>query len=486
MREILVPEALVVLFLAAALAWPVAARRPVNGAAWLPLLALLIALGLFPAYGFRPETLPLTAFAALAAFLHIPALFHPARLFVLDLSASRAALTVLAVLALAGCAAFAVRFAPADVPPARETRTLTLTLPAEGEGNGGGELFARVYAQEEAGAPLLALIPPASGSVWAVELVCAALAERGFAVVTWSRPGFDSPAVDGEGGRYGVSPAETVRRVSLARSGNRTARANAAGRAMEAERREELAFVLAQVRDDAGALAGALGAASRDAVFLAGWEEGGGAAALFAGDEDLVRAHGIRGVVLVESPLWSSYRAEERTPRTVPADALWLTKALAAAADWFQSLPSARVSGGELPALGCPALALVSDRAFGSWADSGKDRFRREPLRLLLRASGQPAVLAAIESAGPRDYTDYPVKYPLLTAISPGAAKPRLESRAYIEDTASLIARFAARLLEPTPGAQVPPPETAPLKPAPLSGSVLTETWNWPLPAFGK
>ncbi|GAB6391298.1 MAG: hypothetical protein MdMp014T_0671 [Treponematales bacterium] len=81
-----------------------------------------------PAPGLRPETLPLTAFAA---FLHIPALFHPARLFVLDLSASRAALTVLAVLALAGCAAFAVRFAPADVPPAREARTLTLTLPAE-------------------------------------------------------------------------------------------------------------------------------------------------------------------------------------------------------------------------------------------------------------------------------------------------------------------------------------------------------------------
>ena len=64
MSEICVPEAVVVIFLALPILRPFfKALMPLDGLAWLPPIALIITVGIFPAYGFRPECLPMLAFA---------------------------------------------------------------------------------------------------------------------------------------------------------------------------------------------------------------------------------------------------------------------------------------------------------------------------------------------------------------------------------------------------------------------------------------
>jgi hypothetical protein len=59
-KEIWGPQALIVLFLVLPLFRPYAKTLwSSDGLGWLPFLALAIALGIFPAYGFRPECIPI-------------------------------------------------------------------------------------------------------------------------------------------------------------------------------------------------------------------------------------------------------------------------------------------------------------------------------------------------------------------------------------------------------------------------------------------
>ncbi|MDR0655688.1 MAG: hypothetical protein LBG22_05175, partial [Treponema sp.] len=75
MSEIWIPGLFALLFLLLSLLRPLFKRLwPLEGLAWLPLLSLAISLGIYPAYGFRPETLPLAGFEILLTILNIPAM----------------------------------------------------------------------------------------------------------------------------------------------------------------------------------------------------------------------------------------------------------------------------------------------------------------------------------------------------------------------------------------------------------------------------
>jgi hypothetical protein len=118
-------------------------------------------------------------------------------------------------------------------------------------------------------------------------------------------------------------------------------------------------------------------------------------------------------------------------------------QALAAARNWFAGfLPDKMGGPGAPPRPLVPVLYLASDWTF----DRGQETYAA--LFSGLRDSPAPAALAALSGAGPLDYTDFPLEYPLYTVLFPGRSEARDAAGAPIiqtrisQDTAALIARF--------------------------------------------
>jgi hypothetical protein len=120
-------------------------------------------------------------------------------------------------------------------------------------------------------------------------------------------------------------------------------------------------------------------------------------------------------------------------------------QALAAARNWFAGfLPDKMGGPGAPPRPLVPVLYLASDWTF----DQGQQSYAA--LFNCLRDSPSPAALAAMTGAGPLDYTDFPLEYPLYTALFPGRNEARDAAGIPVartripQDTAALIARFCA------------------------------------------
>jgi xanthine/uracil permease len=113
MREIWIPEFITVLFLFLALARPlIPGIGSLAGIFWLPVLAFLIALGMVPAYGFRPEAIPLLVFSAVMAVRYLPHVFALRGLDLEDFSRKRSFLSIIGIVILVLAAVPAFVFAP--------------------------------------------------------------------------------------------------------------------------------------------------------------------------------------------------------------------------------------------------------------------------------------------------------------------------------------------------------------------------------------
>jgi hypothetical protein len=411
--------------------------QSLEGLALFPLFALVCAVGLFPAYGFRPECIPLVIIAILLNIHTIPEIAalvkresrdaflyaHPAYALVL---LGAAVLT----------AGTAVIFAPLLDAPLRTEGVSTVRVTHTARN---AEFFLRIYGQETESEkrPLLFVVPPVIGSVTAVDLVCTALEAQGFKVITYSRRNFDVPAVGHQGKRYGVSPGTLFRLFRAFALGTAFEDANSLGRTLEGERTEDMLFLLAYIRDvlDLGRFT------DKSTVFLAGYDLGGSGSLFIGESSELIKDNPqLKGVIVIESPLWSLYQAEQRRPPAPPeGSVLWFRNMWSGITGWFLGLAPKKMIGVEqVPRLKLPALFLVSDKA-------AIPRYRDGPYRPIIRMlqSSQSAI-AAVNGAGVLAYSDYPVKYPLYGAFFPGS-KPRVwEPAEYIEGTAAIIGAFAS------------------------------------------
>jgi hypothetical protein len=70
-----------------------------------------------------------------------------------------------------------------------------------------------------------------------------------------------------------------------------------------------------------------------------------------------------------------------------------------------------------------------------------------QPIFSILKSS-TPAALLSVEGAGILDYSDYPSEYPLYSAFFSGIKKARWKSEDFIQGTASIMAAFAALVIE--------------------------------------
>ena len=435
MQEIWIPESLITLFLFLHIIRPAIKQfRDIDGLAWLPLLSLLLAITLFPAYGFRPEIIPLLLYAAVLAALSI---IKHSSLSVKYRSYRKAKLIFVLppLIILAAAVGIVFFFTPQRDTALSTEGVYTQRIKSGTAGDRGqAEYLIRVYTDENdfqpSRRPLLIILSPALGSLSAVDMVSTELRDRGFTVLAVSA-------------RYGASPAKWFRRINAFSSGTVSAGANARGRGLEEERREDLMFLLSWIvqnprLEEKGPL---FDIASRDAVFLAGYNTGGSALVLLDYSFSAMR---IRGLIAIESPLWSLYRKEENENPPLSVDAGWYESVRYGLSNWFWRVKPKKITGlGQIPNLSIPLLFMVSGRNMEPKFKEGKFL----ALFKTLEAAQPLAALASVDNSGPLDYSDFPVKYPIITFLYGGrkTAGYNLEAPA---TTAAIITHFAVETLK--------------------------------------
>ena len=444
MREIWIPIALIVLFLIFPVIRPFIRKfDSVHGIDWLPVPAFFVSLALIPAYGFRPEAFPLLLAAAALSWGKIVPVTGGRRFR--ERHEVRFTATFLLIIFLAAAAVFAFAFSPrADTALTTEG---VYTLPERGR-------HIRVYTETESGGktphrPLLLLLPPSLHSFPLSDQVSSELRNRGFTVVS--------------GARQGASPAKWFRAINAHFSGAVSAKANAHGRRLEEARQEDVRFLLSWIGrnpwlDKNTRL---FDFADPGAVFVAGYGAAGSALVLLQPELQEVSGEiDIRGFTAIESLLWSLYReAPPQMPELPPSAGrfTWVLHNLNVRI--AQSKPK-RIAGLEpLPPLSAPFLFIVSDRS-----REDKHQTRYHALLETFRAARGPAALAQADGFGPFDFSDTPLRYPLVSALFPGRTKPARPKRGAPAETAAVIANFAAEIIK-TQG-QSSPLETQPSPPA--------------------
>jgi hypothetical protein len=436
--DLLILEACAALFLLLPMVRPVfKGLWNLNGIALLPLLALGLMIGLFPAYGFRPECLPLLFFAVYMSLLHSSAVGAIFSKLHNDDYRDQGPLAAMANFVLFGFAVWsALYFAPPlgdqfyyfgtvrlqntenrnFLPP----QTITLH-----DRSRNAELWLRIFAPDAGDAgvaaanaekpalrPLLTLIPPVAGSVQVTDAVCAALRDKGFTVLSYSRPGFDSPAVGEHGEIKRLSPPGLFRLASALLRGLDSAAASRNVVSLEDGRKRDIVFLLEELSQNQN-LRDSLPGTDLDCVFFAGYGAGGAALTVLSAAPGFTEQYGrIKGIIAVESPIFS-----DETSR--PAIPLMFI-----------------VSG------------LVKEERGGRYGAILKT----------LKASRAPALVAALPGAGPFDYSDSPRWYPVYSFLFRGIKTEEVPDAAgFPVLTASLMANFAAFIMEQS----APPPETA-------------------------
>ncbi|MDR0623415.1 MAG: hypothetical protein LBG10_03200 [Treponema sp.] len=481
MREIWIPELIIFLFLLVSLLRPLfKALWPLGGLSWLPLLGVGITLGLYPAYGFRPESVPLLLFGLLLSILHIPAMVSSAGSRPNDDFRDRRlifTLSGLVVLAAAGTVVFV--FSPQISPDLTDAGVNTVEIRDEERNR---LYFLRTYhpsGSPDTG-PLLFLIPPEGGSVPAVDKICAGLRDRGFTVVSYSRRGFDFPAAGTGGQNYFISPSRLWNLWTAFRGGFKSKTANDRGRALETARREDIEFLLPHVTR--GREAG------EPSLVLIGYGAGGSALVYLAGSPAFApRAAAVKGIIAVEPGLWRVYRAEERKFRAAPEGAGRLLQAWTGIQNRFINFKPLRISGFDPPPRpAVPVTYLVSDRVW----DQRPGKSRYGAVRETLRNSSHPAALVSLDGAGPLDYTAYPLSHPLYSALFPGLKKTAWEGADLTGTVVTIMANFSAALPEPESAVETTgPDEYLVPRAAPAAGlgagirnRLRFETRSWNLP----
>ena len=442
MIEIWAPELVVVVFLALPLFRPFIKKLwPLDGLVWLPLVALGIIIGIFPAYGFRPECLPVLVFALVYNTANLFPIISGASSRPSDSFRDRGPLLTIFVFILLSAAvmpmfAFSSRINVKAKEDSESIKVLKISSQT-------GDYFLRVYGTVQPDRPLILVVPPEIGSAASVDMVCTELQKKNFSVITYS---------SGEDNFLKLLTYGRIFKDAVV-----FASANEQGKALEAERRTEIEFVLSRLP----AALGDTGNGNLPPLLLVGYGAGGSALAYLAGESDFISLHhNVLGVIAIESRLWSAYLPETRHVPVAPFASGMIRRHWVRFVFRLGNIRPQRVSrngplpGAELLNQGLPVLYLISGRALNT--PQGQKPY--QAVFDALRSSSGPVALAASEGAGPLDFQDYPFTHPLYSFLLPGL-KGAQQSADPIGDTASIIGNFGSLLLEQAeqPEINIPP-----------------------------
>lgn len=469
--EIWIPELVAVLFLVLPLFRPFIKKLwYLDGLAWLPVIALVIIAGIFPAYGFRPECLPILLFTFVYSIANILPVISGVSSRSNDTFRDRGPLVTMLAFILLGAATFPMFAFSAKVDTRLKGEVeFVEIIEAKKTRYNAGNYYIRVYGTVQADRPLIVLAAPEIGSAASVDLVCRELYKKNYTIVTYYFRGNDLFK------RYAAFPAQLVKHWHIVRNASVFASAHKQGKIREEERRAEIEYLLSRLPSLLNA-----GKGSLPPLLLVGYGTSGSALAYLAGDDRFIsRYDNVLGTVAIESRLWSSY-LPVLPAMSVPKSGGKIQRYWTGFINRLNTMRPQRVSrsgllpGAEVSGNTLPVLYLISGRALD--VPQGQKPYRA--VFDTLRSGSGPVALAAIEGAGPLDYQDYPFTHPIYSFFLPGL-KGAQQSENPISDTASIIGNFASQLLEHAGHEQTAAPPVIPPRHV-VYGSLYVESKGLP------
>jgi dienelactone hydrolase len=432
-----------------------------DGLFFLPLLSFGITVAIFPAYGFRPECVPLLVYTFFLALVYVPPVLALLGLFPpVVVPERRPFFDLIVLILLVPVTAIALSFAPSQDTGLVTDGVYTRKVRNPTEET---EFTLRIYGPGEnslpnsALRPLMLIVPPVAGSVAVTDQVCRELRERGFVVISYSRLHLDTPQYGENGKKQGISLAAVYRIFRIHTRGFKSLPVNTDGRALEAERIKDINFLLAYI-EESPRRDSAFSGIDTSRIFIAGYGTGGGALIRAAGSPGFIRTYpGVKAVISIEGPVFSAFMGEPPpVSRAAEGDDSWVRALWAGITRWFSRLGSQKITGvGKIPRPQIPVLYMVSDKALVPRHRDG----RYAAVFKALEGSREPAVLAVIPGAGPLDYSDIPEKFPFYRVLFPGRKQHPWKRRNFARETAGLMTNFAALFLDDSPAA---PPRVLP------------------------
>jgi hypothetical protein len=446
MSELWVSEVMVCLFLVLPLFRPfVKALWPLDGLVWLPLVALIITVGIFFAYGFRPECLPILLFAFIYNIANLDSIFSSIRSQPSDSFRDRSPLLTIFAFIMLGAAVFTMfAFSPrTDSYPETETAKL-LRVPGDSLDRAYClQIYGQAGGGQTGGRPIIFLVPPEIGASASVKLVCSELERKGYTVVTYSRNDFDLPFID-ENGKNRFSLLGKIPGYLYAFfMGTRLVSANDRGKAMEAERQADIEYLLPRIYG----LTGETNRNELPPILLAGYGAGGSALVYLNAKGGFASNLNVLGIIAIENRLWSSYQTESPVVSDDPSTRGFNFHRFLKFVDRLADLlPKTFKRAESLPSANLPVLYLVSGRALKYPSlDYGKGKNPYQAIFDTERLASGPIAIAAIEGTAALDYQDFPLTHPVYSFSLPEHINDAVNS---ISDTASIIGNFASLLIE--------------------------------------
>jgi hypothetical protein len=436
MRDLRVLEILVCCLLFPPLVSPfVKTLRRVDGLNWLFPLTLLIVIAIFPAYGFRPECIPLFLCALSANIVRLVSYIRETRSSP-DGTFNRRKpnpLRLLLLLFLFLSTAAALYFSPSQNTALIKDGVRTATLFDEARQT---VFLARIYG--EGGIKpkgIMVVIPPLSDSFNTVDKICAAISGNGFITAVFMPKNHT----------FAETAAETAERAWTMTAGTVFEGANHTGRLWEESRSADIRFIFANLDGVLGT--DAAGNAEVPPIFALGYGAGGAALVYAASDPTFVEEYpALSGIITVESRLWSLFFHKDAAPPVFSADDSWFRKTRLRVTETVKNIFPHRLNGvSPAPRLLKPALFLTE---YGITRGNSRDGMYAALLKTL-HASDAPVLLLAARGVQVFDYTDYPAVQPLYSALAGGAGARFTGRNERVIDTARLVADFAAGVLEP-------------------------------------
>jgi len=439
MSELWVPEAIVCLFLVLPLFRPlVKALWPLDGLVWLPLVAVIITVGIFLAYGFRPECLPILLFAFIYTIANRDSVISSIRSQPSDAFHDRSPLLTLFGFIMLGAAIFTMFAFSPRTGGYTETETARL-LKVRGPDR---DYCLQIYGQP--GRPIIFLVPPEIGSSVSVKLISSELENKGYMVVTYSQKDFDLPFIDENGKKHFSLLAKLPGYLYVFFRGTRFSSANNRGKTMETERQSDIEYLLPRVY---GLIGGETNNDELPPTLLVGYGAGGSALAYMNDKGAFASNNNVLGIIAVESRLWSSYETETPVVYRNSPIRRFNYRILVKIVDSLTNLLPKTLKRTKtlLPSANLPVLYLISGRALNyPLLDYGMGKNPYQAIFDTKRLASGPIAIAAIKDAGPFDYQDFPLTHPVYSFALPWLK----DTAASISDTASIIGNFASLLIE--------------------------------------
>ncbi|MDR0526213.1 MAG: hypothetical protein LBG79_00125 [Spirochaetaceae bacterium] len=422
MPDLFIIELIIAIFLFLPLCKPyIKAFRKVEGFLLLPPLAFICLIALFPAYGFRPECIPLLIYTAVYNILNANVLSASMAKLSYSEDTERGPLYFLVMFFLL----IAVEFIALRFLPITQTDTLVNTQSVNvSDPLNNNKYYIRIYDKnlKTSSKPLLIVVPPVLGSNAIVDTLCETLAGDGGMVLCFSRKDFDIPAVNEEA-RTDFPHVSVLRKSFLSIiSGTENKKANIAGRFFESERIKDIEFIVPF----------AIKKYMPDSVRIAAFGAGGSALVLLCNNEEFNK-YGIESAVIIESKLYSLLETRQADTVYNKTKGGVITNFINSVLVWVnehREKPLEPVN--ETPSPLFPLEVITADTLQDE--NTGSNR----ALLAFVRKNKQ-VKLNVVPGTGPADFCDAPLKYPFITALLRGQTERIWQTEDSVPKTARLI-----------------------------------------------